>query len=361
MRKYFGVLAALLLLVAPVAAQDVQRVPLAIGWDLDSESSDPDQIVTAVAITDAQTFTIAAQPDACRVVNLTIVDTNMSAGVVTVTGLDCWGDALVCTWTATAGDDTGAVALTYSSGNNSTCTFSSITSITTGTMTGESDETLAAGYTAAPAYLYPIYGTRTDMDGLRYVDPFKSIPRQSVYATTTTLEAADTTGKPWTGAVAGDLVYLTVEGRTYERKLTTVTDDNTAVISSALPSSVGTTDLINVRLKKRFVLADATDAWIPVRGRDSFFVSFDVDANVATGGVTSSIQCSVYENGEFNNITEADTDNVATGATGTNTTSVDLNLAPFTHCRVGAKIGTGDDGDTADEDINIFALIRRRN
>jgi hypothetical protein len=69
----------------------------------------------------------------------------------------------------------------------------------------------------------------------------------------------------------------------------------------------------------------------------------------------------VFANNEFNPFVQIDTDNVASAATGTNTSSVDLRLAPFTHCRVGAKIVTTDDTDTADEDINIFALIYRRN
>ena len=45
MRKYFGVLAALLLSVAAASAQDQQRVPLAIAWDLNGEAADDDQIV----------------------------------------------------------------------------------------------------------------------------------------------------------------------------------------------------------------------------------------------------------------------------------------------------------------------------
>jgi hypothetical protein len=105
MKKYVGVIAALLLSVASVHAQDVQRVPLAIAWDMDGEAADDDQIVAVATFADSTTFTLAAQPDTCRLVDITVTDADSSitAGVLTVTGTDCWGDALVCTFTAAAG------------------------------------------------------------------------------------------------------------------------------------------------------------------------------------------------------------------------------------------------------------------
>jgi hypothetical protein len=167
--------------------------------------------------------------------------------------------------------------------------------------------------------------------------------------------------------VAGDLVYLSIAGQTFERRLTTVTDDDNAVIDSAIPTAAApaVTAQIQMRYKKFFKLVEAADAWVPVqRGREAAFFIFDVDANANTGGVTSSIECAVFSafaSGDYDPNVQVDTDNIASAATGQATTAIDLSLAPYTHCRAGLKFGTGDDADGANEDLNLFLMITRRN
>lgn len=367
MRKYFGVIAALLLLVAPAYAQDVQRVPLAIAWDMNGEAADADQVVTAAAIVDSKSdYTITAQPDTCRVLNLTIVDTNMSAGTITVTGTDCYGDAQTCTWAATAGDDTGVVALTYGTGNGTTCAFASVTSLSNGVMTGESDETVALGYGAINSALtYPIYGIRKEVNGVRWIDPFATEGgREQILLNGTAATSAVTAdGGAFQNLVAGDLVYITYNGRTFERLLTVVTDDDTATLSAAIPTAIapGTTTAVGFRYKKFYKLVEPNDSWIPVRGRESFFSVVEIDGCSATGGCTTSVECTTedpFADAYGSNI-QVDTDNVADTATGEPTTSVDLRLAPYQYCRVGVKFGTGDTSGA--ENIDIFAAINRRN
>lgn len=364
MRKYFGVIAALLLLAAPMYAQDVQQtIPLAQAFDLDGEAADADQIVTLAngVITDAKTYTITASPDVCRPITFTLVDTDMTAGTFTVVGTDCWGDALTCTLSPyTAGDDSGVHTPTVSSGSSATCSFATVTSITNGTMTGESDETITVGYTANSGLGYPIYGIRETLDGLRWVNPFRRNRAPDITVNGTAVASDDTAEVgAFQNLAVGDLVYITYNGRTFERKLTTVTDDNNAVINAAIPSAVapGTTTQVRMEYKKFFYLVEPTDAWIPVGGATSANFQFDVDANANTGGVVSSIECASYVMGEFNPLVVLDTDTVNSAATGSVVSQIDNHSVPYPYCRAGIKFGTGDDGDTANEDINLTLLI----
>jgi hypothetical protein len=55
-----------------------------------------------------------------------------------------------------------------------------------------------------------------------------------------------------------------------------------------------------------------------------------------------------------------DTANVASGATGEDVTTIDLRLTPhYTHCRAGIRLGTGDDGDGALEDVDLVVGLRK--
>lgn len=369
MRKYFGALVALLLLVAPVYAQDVQRVPLAIAWDMNGEAADDDQIVQGPdQLTDATSYTIDAQPDTCRVVNMTVVDadSSISAGVLTVTGTDCYGDAQTCTFTF-AGGGSGVKALTYGTGSGTTCAFASVTTVANGALTGESGaaDTIEVGYTANSALTYPIYGIKTSVNGVRYIDPFKRQrgPGTITISGTTLASYASVDGGAFQGLAAGDLIYITYNGRVFERTLATVTNDDSATMNAAIDSDVapGATEEVRFEFKKFYKLVEATDSWIPVSGRESFFSVVEIAGCSATGGCTTSVECTTADPfaDSFGANIQVDTDNVADTATGEPTTSVDLRLAPYQYCRIGVQFGTGDTAGT--EDIDVFALINRRN
>jgi hypothetical protein len=369
MRKFF--LAAALVLSASLSfAQDVQLIPLAIAWDMDELGLDVDYNVLASQIVDSKSdYTISAQNEVCRVNTVTIVDADSSitAGVITVTGTDCWGDALVCVTPAIT-DGSGTKTLSVSSGTSDICAFKTITQVSNGVMTGEggAGDTLSVGYGALSGYQFPIYGIRKTQRGVRYVDPFAfGEPAGTMKINGTAVTSfASVDGGAFHNLSQFDLVYIFIDGVAYERRLVAVASDDAATLDSALPTAVAPATSAEVRFKykNRFIFRDDKDAWIPLpKGGEASFIVFDVDANVNTGGVVSSVECAVYANGVYNPVVQVDTDTVASAATGTPTTSIDLRLAPYTHCRVGAKFGTGDDADTANEDINIFMLNSKRN
>lgn len=369
MRKLFGALAALLLLVAPGYAQSVQRVPLAIAWDMDELGLDVDYNVLATTIVDSKSdYTISAQNEVCRVNTVSIVDgdSSITAGVVTVTGTDCWGDALVCVTPAITGGSS-TKTLSVSSGTAGICAFKTITQVSNGVMTGEGvGDTLSVGYGAIAGYQYPIYGIRKVRAGQRYIDPFDAPFGVGTITVNGTAVAsyASVGGGAFQNLAQWDIIYILIDGVEYERVLVAVASDDAATIDSALPTAVApaTTAEVKFRYKKRYIFREDTDGWIPLpKGGEGAFFVYDVDANVDTGGVVSSIECAVYANGVYNPAVQVDTDTVNTGTAGQATTSIDLRLAPYTHCRAGVKFGTGDDVDTAAEDINLFLLMSKRN
>lgn len=371
MRKFL--LAAALVLSASLSyAQDVQRVPLALAWDMDELGADVDYNILATQIADSvATYVVSNQNEVCRINNLTLVDgdSSITDGVFTLTGTDCWGDALVCTYTAT-GAGSGTYALTKSSGTASICAFKTITTLATGAITGEGGvaDTVSVGYPAIAGYQYPIYGVRKDARGARYIDPFAfgvAAGTMKINGTAAT-SFASVDGGAFQNLAQWDLVYITVNGVDYERVIVAKANDDAVTLDLALPTAIApATDAeVRFRYKQRYIFRDSMDAWVPLpRGGEAAFAIVDVDNNVNTGGVVSSVECAVFANGVYNPTLQVDTDTVNTGATGTNTTSVDLRLAPWSHCRVGVKFGTGDDADAAGnaEDINIFLLNSKRN
>lgn len=374
MKKAFWGLLALLFLVLPVAADNTVRVEsylLASSWDLDGEGADVDQVIEAVAIIDngsvtGEDYTIAAQPDTCRLLDLTIVDTDITAGSITVTGTDCWGDALVAAFAFTAGDDTGVQTLTVSSGSASGAYFKTVTEVETGTMTGESDETFALGYSTGPPAQYPMYGARrysfTGPIGTnpgRYIDPAGTYGVDLEVTTSgsasTTLTSVDSEGS-FTNVAVGDILILKQGDYYVERKVTARASANSVTLNASVNIAAAG---VPFRYRKFWVFADPYDGWVQVNGWDAVAYLMDVDANADTGGVVSDVVCAAlgptYEPQE-----QVDTDTVASGSTGEAVTSIDLRLAPFyTHCRFGIAFGTNDDADAADEDINIAIGLRR--
>jgi hypothetical protein len=236
-------------------------------------------------------------------------------------------------------------------------------------LTGEGGaDTLIVGYTANSAYTFPIYGIRKVAGGKRYVDPFATQRGAGTITINGTAVASFATadGGAFQNLAANDLIYIATDQQVFERRLASVTNDDAAVLDVAIPTaSAPATDAeVRFTFKKFYKLVEDNEAWVPVRNKDGAFFVFDVDANANTGGVTSSIQCAVFNafaSNEFDPNVEVDTDNVASAATGSATTAIDLSLAPYTHCRAGLKFGTGDDADGAVEDLHLYLMIRRRN
>ncbi len=359
--------AALLLLMGaiPVAAQNttVQSFKLAVAWEMDGEGIDVDQVIAATALVDDGTsvadadWTILANPDTCRLLDLTIVDTNLNVGTITVTGTDCWGEALVATYAFTSSDDTGVVTLAV---DNSTYApsgayFATVTLVTTGTMTGESDETFALGHSTGTPSQFAILGKRMNLTAApyRYVDPGGFItPTAGLVknGTGNALVSSDTDLDSFRDVLVGDLLLFQFKGEEKYALVTVKTDADNITINRYLRLA---TDGQAYRYKKRYVSSDPQDGWLHVYGWESAFFIFDVDSNTNTGGLVSSIQCTSGL-ADYDDAVEVDTDTVASAATGNNDTALDLSLTPaHRYCRIGVKFGTNDDDDTGAEDINL--------
>src|SRR3972149_5438425 len=302
-----ALLAAFGLLAQIATAQDaVSRYTLLSAYDLDGEGLDVDQVIAATAIVDngtsegAANYIIVAQPDVCRLVDLTLVDTNLNAGTITVTGLGCLGEDRVCTFAFTAGDDTGVKTLTCTDGQGAY--FASVTTLTNGVMTGESDETLALGYSTAASNGWGMYGKLkpTRPPGERGVDPTgsyavgKRITTSAVCANTVTgVTGAD---DAFAGVAAGDLLLFTVrdafgQQANYERKVTAWGSFDSITIGGACVNipALGVT----FSFKKPFFSTNPYDQlWIPVGAAwNTLALHYSVDSNTDTGGVIVLLEC----------------------------------------------------------------------
>lgn len=386
MLKRLGSTAFFLLVASVALAQPVRIVPvpstaaptttahitLMSGFDLDGEAADADQVIAATALVDNGTsvadanWTIIAQPDVCRKLDLTIVDTNLTAGSITVTGLGCLGEARTCSFAFTAGDDTGTKTLTCTDGEGAY--FATVSTVTTGAMTGESDETFALGYAGTnSANGWALWGTLlpVGVSGENGVDPFAATYVSTLITTTNALSTTVTGTGAFTDVAVGDLLLIpevNSQGNTvtYERVVTArASADSITVNSAILIPTAG----VSFYYKKFYFSTNPADhMYVDVSGWSSAAFIWSVDANADTGGVVTSLQCSTGDNPEFptGRWVEVDTTTVATGSTQTDTTNaIDLSLAPFKYCRFGLKFGTGDDADAANEDINAEVVLRK--
>jgi hypothetical protein len=346
---------------------------LASNFDLDGEAADADQVVASATLADSTSYTIAANPDVCRLVDVTITDADASitAGVLTVVGTDCWDAPLTASFTFAAGGS-GVKTLTVVANADGTVNVSSgayfktIATVSNGLLTGEGvGDALTVGYTSNSVPGYPMYGRyESTPSGRRRVDPFGSYSVNCLVKSGATsvdvIAVSASTTACFQNVAVGDMVIFNVNGEVIQRKVATRTDADTITVNSkvAIPAAG-----VNFAYKKFFFSTDPIDGWFPVAGWDTVSFAFEVDANADTGGVISNVECATFLTSDppGSEVEVAvDTATVATGATGEDVTTVDLRLTPhYTHCRVGVKFGTGDDTDTANEDIDLVIGLRR--
>jgi hypothetical protein len=380
MRRYIGYIGLALALLVPAAAKtqqvfiDQRTLPLAVAWDVNGEAADDNQIVTSSTITDSNSYDIAAQPDTCRLVDITFTDADSSitAGTFTVVGTDCYGDALTATYEASSpinGVQTltvGTPSTAESSNLASAAYFGSVTSVSNGAITGESGaaDTIEVGYSGTGAFWqYPAYGILQYNRGsipFRYValDEWKkSNPNTVITASGTTLTA---TNAGFTGLAVNDIIRFNLLGNHYSAKITTYTSTTEIIISKTLLFPTEGTK--GFEYQKFYVSADPQDGWFRVDGWDAAMVLYDVDTLTASTGLDSIVQCVTGDVDDDAAVT-VDTDTVLTAATGNAVTSIDLRLAPaYSRCRVGVNFDSTDSigGDTAGtDDVNIYLGLRR--
>lgn len=370
MKKWIGVLGAvalIALLPSGSQAQDlkVERLTLASAFDLDGEAADDDQVVAGPdVLTDSATLTIDAQPDSCRLVDITIVDgdSSLSAGALTVVGTDCLGYAKSCSFTF-AGGGSGVKTLTCTDGEGAY--LSAVSSVTTGVLTGEGgSDTVEVGYTSNSVNGWPMYGILTgpEADGISRVNPFGAF---AVPLKVTTSGSLSTTVAGVNGAddalarvSAGDLLIVNVGGSRFERKITAKASADSVTVNSAItiPS-----DGVTYSFKKAYFSTNPADQMVvQTHGFKTLMFTWSVDANANTGGIVTLLECT--EGGpeptsRWTTLTQT-TSTVASAATKDDTyESIDLTLLPYAYCRFGFSFGTGDDTDTNPEDINLTAVL----
>lgn len=363
-------LAALIPLAASSQELRVERLTLASAFDLDGEAADADQVIAATALVDNGTsvadanWTILAQPDSCRLVNLTIVDTDLTVGTITVAGTGCLGEAKSCSFAFTAGDDTGTKTLTCTDGLGAY--LSNVATVTTGTMTGESDETFALGYAGVNSVNgWPMFGAVVGPDsaGQYRVDPFGgyAVPLKITTsgASSTTVTGVNGSDDAFARVAAGDLLILEVGGRRFERKITAKASADSITVNAAINIPAAG---VNYRFKKAYFSTNPADQMVvPVHGFKSLMFTWSVDANANTGGIVTLLQCTEdgpeYPAARWTTLTQT-TSTVASGATqGDTYEAIDLVALPYAYCRFGFSFGTGDDADAAAEDLNLTAVL----
>jgi len=367
---YALLLAALVSLPAHGQTAGSRTAVLAYSWDMDGAAAVADKVVTVATLADSTTFGIAAQPDSCRLIDMTIVDANSStdSGTVTVTGTDCLGFPRICTFdfavVATRGS--GVKTLPVTTGpTGSSCYLGNVASVVTSLLNGEggAGDTITVGYTTNSADAVAMYGIRGQDDplGRHSVDPWNSLPVALPITTagvSTTAVTSVATNGAFTNVAAGDLLTINIGGRESQRKVVTRSDADNIVVNSPIKIPAAG---VPFTYKKFFYSTDPyDDLWIPATADSTLLFQTNVAANASTGGVVQNLYCTTKGAGwpTTNNMTVA-TETTATGAAAKYAHSVNLNLLPYTHCKMAFRFGTGDDGDGANEDITLTVTQRR--
>ena len=366
MKRLFAVLVALSVAQLGHAQVSLARATLATAWDLDGEETDDNQIVTVIALTDAATFTIAADPDVCRLVDITVTDANssISAGVLTVAGLGCLNETRSCSFTFAAGGS-GVKTLTCTDGQGAY--FSDVTSASTGTLTGEgAGDEVIIGYTSNSVNGWGMYGkiNPPGPNGERSVDPFGYFdvqwPITTSAVSSTTVTGVNGAHDAFAAVSVGDLLVIQTGGTSYERKVTAKASADSITVHSAVTIPAAG---VPFRYRKFYFSTNPVHVLaVPTSGYRSALFTWSVDANASTGGVVTLFECT-QERAEFPTADRWVDLSTATTATGTSTAdtseSVNLELLPYTYCRFGFRFGTGDDNDAAPDDVNLSVTLMR--
>lgn len=385
------ILAFLLLIGTPLWAADSVRIVGMEAFDRDGEPADADQIVTAVNgdLLDSKTFTKTADPDSCRLIDMTVTDANSSitAGVVTVVGTDCLGRTRTCTFdfapVATRGS--GVKTLSVTGRSEAGCYLSTVSSITTNALTGEGGagvDLMTLGYTTNAGKGWAVFGKLLPPGptGNGVVDPtsgtYVSLPITTSNTNSTTVTSVGSNSS-FTDVVVNDLLEFNVDGRPETVRVTARASANSITVSRVvrIPSTG-----VAFTYKHLYFSTDPTDQlWYDVSGYSSASFTWSIDANANTGGIVSSLEClptntPSYPTAPWTQIGPGDTNctittptcNVTTASGSTQTPftkSIDLTKADFKYCRFGTQFGSlvtdGDDADAANEDINLVVVLRK--
>ncbi len=339
-----GILLALLPLTTHA---DGLNIPLVANYDLEGEATDADQIVTVVNLTNVA-MTIAAQPDVCRQVTITIVDTGPSiiAGTTTVVGTDCNGDAQ----TEILDGSGGAGTIT------STGYFESVASATNAAynvLDGGADETITMGVAALDDNCYEYCRMERNRSRRLLIET-----AAGGSTTTTGVTASDDVFK---NLSVGDFIGVnlpddpdTAEDGVAWRHITAKASDDSLTVNSAWDLSGQ--HVFFYRLRN--CGAGDQDGWINMLGADQVTFHLDIQQMSGTGGITYVVECRPSGVPGINPVVVIGETNVAAAVD----TSASVVTEPWSACRLGFRWETNDDAvDTTTnmEQVYAGAVVRR--
>jgi hypothetical protein len=365
-------LALALALVAGIAhAQDQRyvqrRATLAHALDLEALAADDDRVVAAAALADSTTYVLAAIPDSCRPVDITVTDadSSISAGTITVTGVDCLNYARVCRFTFASGGS-GVKTLSVVSGSGTSCYLSNVTSVVTSALTGEgAGDEVKVGYTTNAPLTWAVLGKLMDPgpNGEHGVDPFGStavaLPITTSGTSSTTVTSV-ATNAAFTDVAVGDMLVIALaSGQVYERRVTARASADSITVHQAITIPAAG---VPFSYRRRYLSSDPTDIMaVPVGGWKSATFTWAVEANAATGGVVTQLACTrqdpnwptpnwVTQPQPITTIASGATTVDAAGLYSAISESIDVESTGYTHCKQGFRFGTGDDLDAGGAD-----------
>lgn len=343
LRKAYMALAALLI-PALLFAQSIQgtvRLTLAADYDLDGAAASTTAVHSADQITDSTNYVIDAQPDAPRLLVVTVVDadSSISACTYTVTG--------------TLADGTAATATTSLSGGSGSKTlspvvnFATVTTAGNGVCTGEGGaaDTVALGTSGNPGAVYvKTWGQRLpSSQGYNRLDPyiwFKEPKTIKTSGSSTSITSGVTSSGAFTFVQVQDLITFSIAGEVFERVVMTKSDNNNITVSD--PINIVTP--VGYEYKHLLEGTEAEDGWLGVQNFSS--ISFIFNAEQIGNTIHEIVQCRV--GGAADPVFTVLDSTVS--AAGLATQTIDLSLIGYQACRAGLRFDTNDtDGDAGNE------------
>jgi hypothetical protein len=371
MKRTLAVLAVLGMLVGivPARAADHHTIPVLTGFDLDGLAAADNTIFADTNVVTANTYTITAQPDACRALVATITDANSSitVGTMTVTGTDGNGVYQTATFAMSGGSGTRTIAGVW-------CSLISVANDTVTTIDAGTDKvrigTTGAAGLQYPAHLGPLrQGTpvTTTLPGGNPLDAFQpfavdgwfdSPPGRQIKTTAYSASIASFTGSAGalTMVSVGDQIQVNdTSGRPVVATIIAKASNDAATLdrSVLLTGSAGHA----YRYKKLTKRSGILGGWFDVAGATGVTVFVNIKQMTGTGGIDVDVECAAGIPDVQAHPALASANVSAAG-----TKILQIADGPWDECRVGMKWGTGDDADAtagAEERVDVWAVLRR--
>jgi hypothetical protein len=370
MNKLRAFLAGAILLVAPLTAvaqtRQQKSFPIVLGYDLDGAAASATAVVNTATAADSTTFTIAAQPDACRPLLLTITDANASitAGTLTVVGTDDNGNYKTTVFTfAAAGSTTSALG-----------TYCSVVSVITGVLTGEGGgaDTLSVGTTGAAPYQYPIaWGSPLVLNTSSTADTHQAFQPNAAFQwaktsplalvkTTTANAVALTSFTASSGAFTligvGDII-LVRDDKDRPVTLGVIAKADNDNITVDRPVTILRATGINYSFRRLKTGSGTYSGWFTTAPWQYFTIIVDVVQLVGTGGINVQVECTT-----FDVLTPVIISTLSPNITVVGTQAFVFSAPHGDACRVGLQWATNDDANdltTNTEKINVYLVLQQ--